>query len=36
MKGSMRLAEPLLRARIQREIEQSRGPLLKRALEEPA
>jgi Polyketide cyclase / dehydrase and lipid transport len=33
MKGGMRLMEPLLAGRIQREIEQRRGPLLKQALE---
>jgi hypothetical protein len=33
MKGGMRLMEPLLAGRIQREIEGRRGPLLKQALE---
>jgi polyketide cyclase/dehydrase/lipid transport protein len=36
MKGAMRFMEPMLRGRIQREIETSRGPLLKQALERTA
>lgn len=33
MKGAMRILEPLLAPMIRRQIEQSRGPLLKKALE---
>ncbi len=33
MKGAMRILEPLMAPMIRRQIEQSRGPLLKRALE---
>jgi len=33
MKGAMRILEPLLAPMIRRQIEQSRGPMLKRALE---
>ncbi len=33
MKGGMRLMEPLMRSRVRRQIEQTRGPMLKRAVE---
>jgi uncharacterized protein YndB with AHSA1/START domain len=33
LKGGMRLLEPLLRTRLQRRMERSRGPMLKRLLE---